>query len=236
MHDPMVVAFEIPSPRPRRDKWREKADAKRWGRWGLCRSRRTNEKNRGEPTYPWWRPKGWTLRLAGRSYKLGTLATVWHVEPGERDAGTVCKWSGRWRWHVWHWHLQIHVLQDTRARLLDRCTECGRKGRPNVSHQWDGKRLGWRKFRSREGLFHMECSSLVHLRRTQATDEGLIRHLVAALRVQRDETEAETLAWLTRHEVTGIEFAHMYRLQKLLGYERDDDYKLVPAQPRGGRG
>lgn len=231
MHDPMVVAHEVPSLIPRRKLSAEKSHAKRWGRWGLRRRRRTNAENLGQPVYRWWRPAGWVLRAAGRSYGLGSLATIWHVEPGGRDAFEVCKHASRWRWHVWHWKIQVHALQDLRARLFDRCAECGRKGRPNFSHQWDGKRLGWRKWRSHEGLYHYECSSLVHLRHQLDGDEALVRHLVAALRVQRDETETETLTWLLDGP-TPLAFGHARRLWTLLGYERDSSYRLVPNKAR----
>jgi hypothetical protein len=261
VHDPMVVAFEIPNPWPKRQRWREKVDAKRYGRWGLYRQRRTNAANLGEPVYRWWRPKGWTLRLAGRNYGMRHLVTVWHVEPGGRDSGTVCRhhirgdtwramprWRARldpfikplddgrwaadrsWKWHVWHWHLQIHPLQDLRARLFDRCALCGRRGRPNISHQWDGPGIGWRKWRSRPGLYHRECSALGHLRREQATDEDLIRYLVAALRVEWDLDEPATLARLTDARTRSIDFAHGYRLTRLLGYQRDDNHQLVKQQ------
>lgn len=223
MHDPMVVAHEIPSPIPRRKKWLERTGR----RWGFDVSRRTNRANRGERTYPWWRPRGYTLRLAGRAYGLGSLATIWHVEPGGRDAFEVCKRTTRWKWHVHHWRIQIHALQSLRARLFDRCAECGRKGRPNISHQWDSPRIGWRKWRSQPGLFHMECSALVQLRRQRSTDEDLMRHLVAALRMRTDETEAEVLARLTDPRTRGLNFGAAYRLTRVLGYERDDDYNLV---------
>lgn len=226
MHDPLVVAHKIPSLLPHRVSWRERGGR----RWGFDVSRRTNPENRGERTYRWWRPKGYTLRLAGRAYGLGRLATIWHVEPGGRDAFEVCKRTTRWKWHVHHWRLQVHALQELRARLFDRCAECGRRGRPNVSHQWDGPGVGWRKWRSAPGLFHHECSSLVHLRKQKDGDEALIRHLVAALRVERDEDETTTLTWLTDPKASGIEFAASYRLTRLMGYERGDSYELVKRE------
>lgn len=227
MHDPMVVAHELHLPIPRRDRWREKHD--KHGRWGLFRQRRTNPANLGQPVYRWWRPAGWTLKAAGRVYRMPSLATIWHVEPGGRDAFEVCKSRGRWRWHVWHWKLQVGPLQDLRARLFDRCEECGRKGRPNFGHSWEGHRLGWRKFRSRHGLYHYECSSLVFLRKGREDDEKLIRHLFAAIRVLRDQTEVETLTWLTDPAARSLDFAEARRLWTLLDYERDSDYRLVKA-------
>ena len=164
MHDPMCVAWDVPFPFPRRWKY----DDARPGepRWTLGRMRRTNPDNLGEPVYAWFRPAGYRPRVAGHAYRARTLCTIWHVEPNDRDSGSVCKhWADgkpvkAWRWHVWHWRIQVPVLQGFRARLFDRCEMCGRKGRPNHSFQWDSRPLGWRKWRSRAGLYHRECADL----------------------------------------------------------------------------
>lgn len=240
MHDPMVVAWKVPLPIPKRERWR---DAHYEGRrWGFTRRRRTNPENLGEPVYPWWRPKGWTFAVAGRVVGWRCLATIWHVEPGGHDSGEVCKHGHRWqdetgkwhwkplrawRWHFWHWHIQIPFLQGVRARLFDRCTLCGRKGRPNISHQWDSKRLGWRKWRSREGLYHRECSELVGRRRTVERDEVIIRHLFDFLVLTLDADEAALLDRLTGAHSRGLEFPDARRLTTILGYDRDDKYQLV---------
>ena len=236
MHDPMVVAFEVPAPIPKRDKWRETHYKGR--KWGWTRRRRTNPENLGEPVFSWWRPDGWEFALGGRCYSLRKVATVWHVEPGGADAFEVCshrrqkkdgtwEYHNRWKWHIHHWHIQIMPLQGLRARLFDRCQECGRKGRPNVSHQWDGKRLGWWKFKSREGLYHHECSSLVQLRRTKDEDAEIIRHLVAWLVIESDRDREEVVDQLTGTRTSPLTFHQQYRLTRMLGYERDDNYKLV---------
>lgn len=105
------------------------------------------------------------------------LITVWHREPGGRDAFEVCrnyrrwqdadgKWHTRWltgwRWHVHHWKIQVHPVQALRRSLLTRCSWCGgrsRKGDPvNVSHSWDGPRGHW--WQGEPGLFHRDCSSV----------------------------------------------------------------------------
>lgn len=89
MHDcwPYVVAFKICWPWPLRVNW----TAHRW----------------------YWPP----------------MITVWHREPGYRNSGEVCKhhvryrdkdgvWkvrtSHRWRWHVWHYSVEIHPLEQLR--------------------------------------------------------------------------------------------------------------------------
>lgn len=244
MHDPMVVAFEVKLPIPSRAKWAERRfDGRRWG-WSRRRWTDTKE------LMPWWRARSWRFALAGRVYQSRTVVTVWHVEPDGHDSGQVCKhyerrqddagkwhtkWKHGWRWHIHHWHIQVHVLQSLRTRLFDRCELCGRKGSPNFSHSWDGDRLGWWKFRSRRGLYHYHCSGYVSMEHRSKTDEAIIRHLVAALRLERDETEEQVLAFLCDAETRGFEFKHAYRLWTMLGYERAGGYKLVRKPERATR-
>jgi hypothetical protein len=121
-----------------------------------------------------WSPF-WTI--AGRGIYWPGLVTVWHVEPGGHDSGEVCKhytrsrdsdgkWNGRmlhgWRWHVHHWHLQIHPLQQLRRWALTRCAWChGRHTRRdpvNVSHSWNGSRGHW--WQGEHGLYHHDCSAI----------------------------------------------------------------------------
>lgn len=106
-----------------------------------------------------------------------TLITVWHVEPGGRDSGEVCRhytripvgngqWTTQhhhgWRWHVHHWRIQVHPLQALRRWALTRCAWCDgrqRKNDPvNVSHSWDGPRGRW--WQGEPGLYHHDCSSV----------------------------------------------------------------------------
>lgn len=135
MHDPMVVAFNIRRPYPRRPR------KGRLGRWR-------------------WRPP--FVNVAGRELYFPALITVWHVEPHGEDAlRGECRGT-RWQWHIHHWHIQWCFLQGWRRRLLTRCAWCGgpsRKRDPvNISHQWDSpKQPLWRGER---GLFHHDCSSV----------------------------------------------------------------------------
>lgn len=170
MHDPLVVAFEIRRPWPRRDAQPPLRGAGRfeWQRHG-----------------PWWKPGSWSpfVTAFGRRWYFPELLTVWHVEPGGHDSGEVCKhrvstrqpdgtWQHRyphgWRWHVHHWRIQIPALQELRRRLLTRCAWCGgpsRKGdRVDCSHSWDGPRGRW--WQGEPGLFHGDCSSIEHAHRS----------------------------------------------------------------------
>jgi hypothetical protein len=165
----------------------------------------------------------WTV--AGRGFYWPSFITVWHVEPGGADAFTVCqrrekdadgtwRYNGRWKWHIHHWKIQVHPLQRLRRAFLTRCEECGRKGSPNVSHQWDLERGPW--WRGERGLYHMECSGLLDLRRTQKYDEELIRGLVAEIRVRTDEDIEEIAERLTGHKNRALEFPVRYRLKNVL--------------------
>lgn len=242
MHDPLVVAFEVAVPIPTRKRWRDARPGER--RWTLGRSRRTNPENLGEPVYPWWRLKGYEPRVAGRAFALRRIATIWHVEPGGRDAFEVCKnrrqksdgtWTyhRRWAWHVHHWHVQVHLEQALRRFLLERCELCGRRypwGYAPISHQWDSLGSRWRDGVVRRA-YHHECSSLVSARQRTATDERLIRALFAAFRVATDEREEQLLERLTGARSRAMEFGDAYRLTRLLGYERGDGYELVRKVP-----
>lgn len=153
MHDPMVVAFEVPSPVPKRDRWRDKYYKGR--RWGWTRRRRTNQENLGEPVYRWWRPAGWEFALGGRVWSWRTLATVWHVEPGGRDAFEVCKHASRWKWHVHHWKIQMHSFARAKSWLFDRCDHCGRR------FAWGETRFG---YMSSDAVYHEPCQNLRQVR------------------------------------------------------------------------
>jgi hypothetical protein len=137
MHDPLIVAFEIRRPWP-------------------CR----NHSKFG----PRWR---WP-----------EMVTVWHREPGNKDSGVVCKmhrseqqadgtWKHRypngWRFHVHHWHLQVHALQRLRRQWLTRCAWCGgkqAKGDPINIGTWNGKRGHW--WQGEPGVQHHDCSTVAH--------------------------------------------------------------------------
>lgn len=215
MHDPLVVAFEICRPWPKRDRSHDaKNDRPRWRArysWATW-------------TKPW---QGWMCfwTIAGKGFYWPSVITVWHREPGGQDALTVCrtrtqrpdgtwKYSKGWVWHVHHWKVQVSPLQNLRRRMLTKCEECGRKGRPDVSHQWDRARGHW--WQGERGLYHSQCSSLISLIKTRETDETLIRALVAEVRVRSDETLDQTIDRLTGHRNRSLEFAHRYRLKGIL--------------------
>ena len=197
MHDPLVVAHEIIRPWPQRsglpasdipgERWRVRLHH-------VHRDDCAAEGCTGNP-FPWWRLRSYSRfwRLAGRDWYWPSLITVWHREPGGRDSGDVCphyrrwqdadgKWQHktirRWRWHVWHWKIQVPPLQGLRRRLLTRCAWCGgrdRKGdRVNISHSWDGPRGRW--WHGEPGLFHVDCSSVERAHALCFCPDPVLRH------------------------------------------------------------
>jgi hypothetical protein len=142
MHDPDVVAFDIPRP------------------WPTRIPLATGERQL------WWPP----------------IVTIWHREPGGRDSGTICKhgirwqdetgaWQWKklngWKWHAWHWRVQISPLQEVRRRLLTRCANCGgrhTKRHPvNLSRSWYPPKRPW--WRGEADLHHHpgDCRGDLHL-------------------------------------------------------------------------
>lgn len=197
MHDPMVVAFEIRRPWPRREHTHDAKPGK--PRWKIrlhhdcgddCR-----DEHVGQKFFRWWEPRSYTpfWTIAGRGYHFPSLITVWHVEPGGHDSGEVCKhytrtrqpggtWKTRvthgWRWHIHHWRIQVRPLQAARRWLLTRCDWCNGPSRKgdcvNVSHQWDGPRGRW--WQGEPGLYHGDCSSIEHAHRACLCDEPTPEH------------------------------------------------------------
>lgn len=188
MHDPMYVAAEIVRPWPSRSRFHDaKDDGPRWavryrhnclpseqGSCGGCRGRTNSE------MFPWWRASSYSRfsTLAGRGYFWPALITIWHHEPGGRDAGTVCKgYPKGWKLlrHIHHLSVQVSPFQSFRRWALTRCSWCGgrsRKGDPvNLSHSWDGLRGRW--WQGEPGLFHHDCSSVESAHRQCICDDPL---------------------------------------------------------------
>lgn len=135
MHDPLVVAFEIRRPWPKRVNWHKQ----RWY-WPSVIT-------------VWHREPGG--RDSGEVCK--------HYDRiQDADGKWRTKFRHAWRFHIHHWKIQIGPLQKLRRWLLTRCAWCGgkhRKGDPvHFSHQWDSKRGPW--WRGETGLFHEDCSSV----------------------------------------------------------------------------
>lgn len=141
MQDPLTVAFEVRCPLPRFDTWKTKVAAAQGVRWQF---------------------RGAFTVFAGRGLYWPPFITVWHRDPSGFDDKTCPTHPGNaWRFHVHHWKLQVHPLQQLRRRLLTRCEVCG--GRSTKSHPvnlgtWNRKRGPW--WRGETGLAHMACKGV----------------------------------------------------------------------------
>ena len=68
------------------------------------------------------------------------------------------KWWQHPRWHVWHWWLQVHPLQDFKRWAFSRCAGCGKgfaRGRAVVSASWGSSGPMW--FKGEHDVWHNEC-------------------------------------------------------------------------------
>lgn len=241
----MVVAFEIRRPWPTRSSM----PYRKGPRWEWTIYRKHGRDHQGWNPRRWWRPGSWSPFVVafGRRFFFPPLVTIWHVEPHGHDSGEVCKhrrqrrdgtwkYTTRWRWHVWHWHVQFGPVQRLKRFLLERCELCGRRypwGYAPVSHQWDAPGSRWFGGLRQRRAYHHECSALGHVRQQVEGDERIIRQLVAALCLAWDKSEAEVIDQLTGHADDFAPFHDRYRLTGMFGYERDGAYKLVKKAARG---
>lgn len=167
MHDPLVVAFEIRRPWPKRDDWRT----------GLAQREGVR-----------WQARSAYSVVAGRGLYWPCFITVWHREPGGHDALSICRrrtrqadgtwhYSRGWKLHVHHWSVQVGPLQKARRWLLTRCTICN--GRSTKAHPislgtWNGQRAHW--WRGESNMRHMDCAGVrIAGRPAPAIDRALDR-------------------------------------------------------------
>lgn len=214
MHDPEVVAFEIRRPWPTRSSY-SGSDTRRW----------SIGKYKGQP---WWKPGSYSpfWMLAGRRYYWPSIITIWHVEPGGADSGTVCKqWAdhkprNRWRFHFWHWHVQVSPYQRMLRWAFTRCQLCGRRfprGCPGTSTSWNGGGPTWH---GQTGIYHDECMSLVTLRAREERNEATIRDLFAAYCLHANMAEMVALNRAAGPK-SDWPFLRKRELARLMGYEMD---------------
>lgn len=76
--------------------------------------------------------------------------------------GCILRWEQPWyrhpRWHVWHWRIQIHLVQHFKRWAFSRCCTCGKRfawGYSPTSRTWNGGGPRW--FRPERDVHHSEC-------------------------------------------------------------------------------
>lgn len=141
MKDPMVQVFSIRRPWPKVRK--------------LTRKLKTSF-------------RGVFWRVAGYELYWPALVSVWHVEPGQRAAGTVCG-PDTWRKHPQHWKVQVHPWQSFCRWAFTRCVWCGgpsRKGdsvNTGYGYERDSKKTRW--WQGESGLYHSDCITVENAHR-----------------------------------------------------------------------
>jgi len=200
MHDPLVVAFDIPRPWPKRDRMYDSIDPERPNRvaprWRFKHHHDCSQcdeveraEHAGKRHFPWWKPSSWTpsWTIAGRGFYWPSMITIWHREPGGHDSGEICKhyrrtqqpdgtWKSKylngWKFHVHHWSIQVSPLQDLRRWLLTRCAWCGGKSRKGDYVNFSH---GWdtppgKWWQGAPDRFHHDCSSIETAHRSCTCD------------------------------------------------------------------
>lgn len=57
------------------------------------------------------------------------------------------KWYQHPRWHIHHWRIQFHPIQNLKRRYWDKCCVCGKRGfKSSAIGSWDGNKI-----------WHQEC-------------------------------------------------------------------------------
>lgn len=254
MHDPMTLAWTIRRPFPQiRKRTMTHRPPFRW---------RSSHWYIGRWTFYWpsiidcWHvePKGHDSGEVCKHYLPAGEVSSWKVwllpwyragKSSEHDPnGASYVWDKRWKWTHWrHWSLRFIPYMTFNRWAFQRCEKCGgksRRGHPvNVSHQWDGPRQRFGK--SRPGLFHGDCSSIISLKRTIATDAEALAELFHLGRTLLDLSEEEMIARL--YCKTGDFTAAFHRRRQIetaLGWKFDHDgdlhddssYRLVHADGR----
>jgi hypothetical protein len=153
MHDPLVVAFEIRRPWPKRMAHPGGQPYRYWPAIVTVWHREPRGRDSGEVCKHYRRWQG--------------IDGEWHV-----------KYLHAWKWHVHHWHLQVRPLQQLRRALLTRCAWCGGRSRKgdvvNYSHSWNGPRGHW--WQGEPGLYHGDCSDIATAHRTCTCADPLLDH------------------------------------------------------------
>lgn len=157
MHDPLVVAFEVRRPWPKRYRSED----------GMAGRR---------PYFPalitvWHREPG--------GHDAGEVCRHY-----TRVQGADGKWHTTlrhgWKCHVHHWRVQVPALRELRRLLLTRCAWCGGHHRHRsgdaVNHglSWDGPRGHW--WQGEPGLYHANCASAKLARGWCVCDEPILEY------------------------------------------------------------
>jgi hypothetical protein len=92
---------------------------------------------------PEWRERHFHGILCSVARELLREARPWYRHP---------------RWHIHHWKIQVHFIQELKRWLFSRCAHCGRGfswGYCPMSGSWSGTGPRW--FRNEANVYHGDC-------------------------------------------------------------------------------
>lgn len=171
MYDPMTVAFEIKSPFRKPSKYHSKG----YWRPALITIWHVDPEKDGTDNscdwfgsrWIWTRKAGWLPAdqdwFDGLSSEGQGIVRVMVARTRQRP------WYKHPKYHIQHWRVQIHPLQDLKRFLFTRCAGCGKHfsfGYSPISHQWDAPGPRW--FKSEPKLYHDKCDQLVNQKTANA--------------------------------------------------------------------
>lgn len=167
MHDPMTMAFEIKNPfvKPSESGWRPSLitiwhvdpetdgsdDSCDWFYFGLTESERmaaldlvTNEVD--------------NLLIYVRSMDKRDVETVLFAQWRKaRQFHNPRSWWKHPRWHIHHWRIQVHPVQQLRRWLFTRCERCGKRFPYGYSPVSSGNYIKAHGFHGERSLYHHDC-------------------------------------------------------------------------------
>lgn len=181
MHDPMTVAFEIPNIFMKKSNWGYRPSLVTiWHR--DPEKRGPDPRSHGDDSCGWPWPM---LNQSELNYCERLIDSEvdnvrgWFGRWDEKDAMKLMEMKGHlrqafrlfkslqrpWyrhpRWHIWHWELQIHPVQDFKRWAFSRCAKCHKRfpwGYSVISGSWEGTGPRW--FYSEKNVFHQGCDYL----------------------------------------------------------------------------
>jgi hypothetical protein len=175
MHDQLTVAFDLRYPWPwPRQHWPGERKAPREVLVTIWH--RDPETDGTDDSCDWF---GSRLTDAERAAARGLWAnevdnlrpSLDHMHPDDREIVLLSQWQAarRWyaprpwwkhpRWHIWHWRVQVHPLQQFKRWAFSRCAVCGGRfpwGYAPVTTLWDAPGPRW--FRAEPAVRHHGCA------------------------------------------------------------------------------
>lgn len=158
MHDPMTVAFDIRSPFGKKNELM-KDKSYRYHAPIITIWHVDPESDGTDDSCDWFGrklPRGVRdeVNSLPEDARRAVHMTLWVI--GDRRP-----WYRKPKWHVRHWRLQVHPIQQFKRWTFSRCAGCGHRfrwGYAPVSNGWGSSGPRW--FQGEAGIYHGECFNM----------------------------------------------------------------------------